>query len=89
MASARATLLATLAEYGSRTGFNGKLLVFPEPDRFCHVWQGILQIGNTNAFIFILRSARYLRPKFGYPLGDGLFWNLYRLICQQVRNRLG
>ena len=52
-----------------------KLLVFPEPDRFRHVWQGILQIGNANAFMFILRSACYLRPKFGYPLGDGLFWN--------------
>ena len=62
------------AEYGSKTGFNGKLLVFPEPDRFRHVWQGILKIDNIHAFIFILRSARYLRPKFGYPLGDGLFW---------------
>jgi hypothetical protein len=27
------------AEYGNKTGFAYKLLVFPEPDRFRHMWQ--------------------------------------------------
>ena len=41
---------------GTRTHFSTETHLFSQNTvRFRHVWQGIIQIGNTNAFMIISR----------------------------------
>ena len=61
--------------YGSRTRYSANKVVLLEQDRFCYVSQERLQIRIIHEYKFVLREARYLLPKFGYPWAGGHFGN--------------